>query len=144
MAVGRSGQDQGVGLFPSFAEAWNGTSWRLLKTANPRTGARPLNGVSCTAASRCMAVGNSTGYGGVIKGTGAFAETWNGTSWHLLKVPGPRSLAESSGLAGVSCPLPSRCIATGSYVANYNLGSIRILAEAWNGTRWRELQPLNP
>ena len=29
----------------------------------------------------------------MIKGTGLFAETWNGTKWHLLKVPGPRSPA---------------------------------------------------
>ncbi len=144
MAVGGSFQNQGYGGFPSFAEAWNGTSWRLVKTANPRTGARWLNGVSCTAAARCMAVGNSTQAPHNL-GTGPFAETWNGTSWHLLKVPGPRSLADGLGLAGVSCPLASRCIATGSFFVNPNrLGGIRILAEAWNGTRWRMLRSLNP
>lgn len=90
MAVGQSGQDQGIGAYPSFAEAWNGTSW------------------------------------------------------HLLKVPGPRSLADSLGLAWVSCPQASRCVATGSYFSNLNRGSTRALAEAWNGTGWRELRPLNP
>jgi hypothetical protein len=88
VAVGGSAQDQGYGAFPSFAEAWNCTSWRLVMTANPRTGLRWLNGVSCTADGRCMAVGNSGGNGGSIKGTGAFADVWNGISWHLLKVPG--------------------------------------------------------
>ncbi len=144
MAVGRSGQDQGFAGFPSFAEAWNGTSWRLVKTANPRTGARSLNGVSCTAAARCMAVGTSTN-APKNPGTGPFAETWNGTSWHLLKVPAPPSPGSGPGLAALSCPLASRCVATGSYFANLpTSGSIRILAEAWNGTRWRMLRPLNP
>jgi hypothetical protein len=141
MAVGGSAQDQGDGAFPSFAEVWNGTSWRLVETANPRTGHRWLNGVSCTAARRCMAVGNSGGGGGLIKGTGAFAEVWNGISWHLLKVPGPGSLVNGPGLAGVSCPLASRCVATGSYFVT---PSTRIIAEAWNGTSWRELRPLSP
>jgi hypothetical protein len=143
MAVGGSSQNQGAAGFPSFAEAWNGTSWRLVTTANPRTGFRWLTGVSCTGADHCMAVGNSRTIEHNL-GTGAFAEVWNGTTWHLLKVPGPRSLADGLGLAGVSCPLPSRCIATGSFISNLNLGSVRILAEAWNGARWHMLRPLNP
>ncbi len=144
MAVGRSGQDQGFAGFPSFAEAWNGTSWRLVKTANPRTGARSLNGVSCTAAARCMAVGNSTNAPG-NPGTGPFAETWNGASWHLLKVPGPRSLADGLGMAGVSCPLASRCVAVGGFFTHPGVNSrSSSLAEAWNGIRWRALRPLNP
>ena len=143
MAGGGSFQNQGAAAFPSFAEAWNGTSWRLVKTANPRTGNSSLKGMSCTSAARCMAVGNSATVEHNL-GTGALAEAWNGTSWHLLKVPAPRSLVNGLGLTGVSCPLASRCIATGSYFPNLNPGSIRILAEAWNGTKWRELRPLNP
>ncbi len=143
MAVGGSSKNQGAAGFPSFAEAWNGTSWRLVTTANPRTGFRWLNGVSCTSAAHCMAVGNSSTIEQNL-GTGPFAETWNGNTWHLLKVPGPRSLVDGRGLSGVSCPLASRCVATGSYFSNLNLGSIHTLAETWNGTRWRELRPLNP
>jgi hypothetical protein len=78
---------------------------------------------------------------GAMHGTGAFAEVWNGISWHLLKVPGPGSLVNGPGLAGVSCPLASRCVATGSYFVT---ASMRIVAEAWNGTSWRELRALNP
>ena len=91
-----------------------------------------------------MAVGNSATVEHNL-GTGPFAETWNGTSWHLLKVPGPRTLADGPDLAGLSCPLASRCIATGSFFTNpsQNLSS-QTLAEAWNGTRWRMLRPLNP
>ena len=111
MAVGGSEVNQGTGPLPSFAEAWNGTSWRLVKAANPRTGRRQLTGVNCTRAARCMAVGNSTGIVGT-KGSGPYAEAWNGTSWRLLKVPGPRSLAYYGlGLAGISCAKTSSCIA---------------------------------
>jgi hypothetical protein len=56
----------GVGYFISsaaiqvtLAEAWNGTSWAVQSTPNPQIAtASVLNGVSCTAASSCNAVGN--------------------------------------------------------------------------------------
>ena len=145
MAVGGSEVNQGAGPLPSFAEAWNGTSWRLVKAANPRTGRRQLTGVSCTGAARCTAVGNSTGIE-VTKGSGPYAEAWNGTSWQLLTVPGPPSLAYYGlGLAGISCAKASSCIATGGFFINPGVNSrSRALAEAWNGIRWRELRPLNP
>jgi hypothetical protein len=48
-----------------------------------------------------MAVGNSTGIE-VTKSSGPYAEEWHGTSWRLLEVPGPRSLAYYGlGLAAV-------------------------------------------
>jgi hypothetical protein len=145
MAVGGSEVNQGAGPLPSFAEAWNGSEWRLVKAANPRTGRRQLTGVSCTAAAHCMAVGNSTSIEGT-KGSGPYAEAWNGTRWQLLPVPGPRSLASYGlGLAGVSCAKTSRCIAAGGFATNPGLNSSsNTLAEAWNGTRWRLLRPLNP
>ena len=141
MAVGGSTVRQGAGPLPSFAEAWNGSRWRVLTTANPRSGQRRLTGVSCAQASRCIAVGNSTGVESV-KGTGAFAEAWNGTRWHLLKVPHPRPPAYD-GLTGVWCTTGSACIATGGRYSNLNSQS-RTLAEAWNGTSWRVLQTRNP
>lgn len=145
MAVGGSGVNQGAGPLPSFAEGWNGTSWRLVKAADPRTGRRQLTGVSCTGAAGCMATGNSTGIEGT-QGSGPYAEAWNGTSWRLLKVPGPRSLAYVGlGLAGVSCARASSCMAAGGFFTNPGVNSrSSTLAEAWNGIRWRVLRPLNP
>jgi hypothetical protein len=144
LAVGGSEVNQGAGPLPSFAEAWNGT-WRLVKAANPRTGRRLLTGVSCPRANRCLAIGNSTGIE-VTKGSGPYAEEWNGASWRLLKVPGPRSVAyDGLGLTGVSCAKTSSCIATGGFFTNPGVNSrSRTIAEAWNGTKWRELRPLNP
>jgi hypothetical protein len=145
MAVGGSEVNQGAGSLPSFAEAWNGSNWRLVKAANPPTGRRQLTGVSCTAAARCMAVGNSTTVE-AIKGSGPYAEAWNGTSWRLLTVPGPGSLAYYGlGLAGVSCANSASCIAVGGFFTNPGANSrSSTLAEAWNGISWRALQPLNP
>jgi hypothetical protein len=145
MAVGGSEVNQGAGPLPSFAEAWNGSNWRLVKAANPGTGRRQLTAVSCTAAARCMAAGNSTGIEGT-KGSGPYAEAWNGASWRLLTVPGPGSLAYYGlGLAGVSCAKTPSCIAVGGFFTNPGVNSrSSTLAEAWNGIRWRVLRPFNP
>ena len=145
MAVGGSEVNQGAGPLPSFAEAWNGSNWQLVKAANPPTGRRQLTGVSCTAAARCMAVGNSTSIE-AAKGSGPYAETWNGTSWQLLTAPGPGSLANYGlGLAAISCANNATCIAAGGFLTNPGRTSqSSTLAEAWNGISWRVLQPLNP
>ena len=82
----------------------------------------------------------------MTKGSGPYAEAWNGTTWRLLKVPGPPSLAYYGlGMAGISCAKASSCVATGGFFINPGVNSrSRALAEAWNGIRWRELRPLNP
>jgi hypothetical protein len=140
MAVGGSEVNQGAGPLPSFAEAWNGSSWRLVNAANPPTGRRQLTGVSCTAAAGCMAVGNSTSIE-AASGSGPYAEAWNGASWQLLTVPGPSSLAYGGlGLAAVSCANNASCIAVGGFFTNPGVTSqSSIITEAWNGTSWRVL-----
>jgi hypothetical protein len=144
MAVGGSEVNQGAGALPSFAEAWNGSNWQLVKAANPPSGRRQLTGVSCTAAARCMAVGNSTSIE-AANGSGPYAEAWNGTSWQLLTVPGPSALAYGPGLAAVSCANSASCIAVGGFVTNPGVTpQSSTIAEVWNGISWRVLQPINP
>ncbi len=80
MAVGnyltrsRSGSISGHNL----AEAWNGRTWRIVRTAGPGGG---LASASCTAPRRCMAVGQAR--------TLTMAEIWNGLLWRLLRTPNP-------------------------------------------------------
>jgi hypothetical protein len=83
----------------TLAEAWNGTSWSLQGVPNPRFGAA-LNGVSCTSASFCLAVGD---------GGKGIADAWDGTAWSAVQV------APTGGidLAGVSCASAASCIAVG-------------------------------
>lgn len=66
------------------AEAWNGKTWTVLPTPNPRASSDSnLFGVSCSSPRACVAVG---GYD-----TGQFApqlplaESWNGTTWTIIR-----------------------------------------------------------
>jgi hypothetical protein len=69
------------GNFLTLVEVWNGARWMIVPTPNP-TGAvdAVLNGVTCTGASFCAAVGASGG---------TLAEQWNGSAWTLVPTPDP-------------------------------------------------------
>jgi len=111
----------------SLAERWHAGKWRLVRPAARSPAEAILNGVSCTAASRCVAVGES-GAGPVL-----LAEAWNGTRWKVLKTPHPpRSTA--SLLNQVSCTSARHCVAVGSRGTGRNASA---LAEIWNGRTWR-------
>ncbi len=126
-AVGTYVKASGVGV--TLAEHWNGSTWRIQPTPNPRGAAvSSLSGVSCTAPSACTAVGNSVTRAGESQ---PLAERWDGTRWRIQPATNP---AQGGGfLNGVACTSPSACTAAG----NSNAGT---LAERWDGTRWR-IQP---
>jgi hypothetical protein len=94
--------------------------------AGPNAG---FNGVSCTSASACTAVGNRT----VAR---TLAERWNGRTWHVQATPNPGG-GQEIFLAAVACPASTVCTAVG-----LNLTGSRplTLAERWSGGRWR-IQP---
>jgi len=125
---------EAVGTYPgksfdnvTLAEAWNGTTWKLQTTPNlAGTLFGGLTGVSCSAASACEAVGDSS--------AGTLAEVWNGTAWKLQTTPNPAG-ALFSELTGVSCSAASACEAVGYY--NNSAGKKVSFAEAWNGTAWK-------
>ncbi len=81
-----------------------------------------MTGVVCTARSSCLAVGDYADSTGASR---PLSELWNGTSWQVLTIHGPRY----SGLNALSCPAASSCMAVG--FSRYGT-----LAEAWNGTTW--------
>ncbi len=123
---------------PTFtlAERWNGTRWRIQRTALP-TGAAggTLSGVSCPSATACTAVGSAFGKAGR---TVNLAEAWNGTRWRVQAVPNPKGSANGS-LHGISCTSRSACTAVGSY--DNAAGHVLAVAERWNGARWA-IQPV--
>jgi hypothetical protein len=86
MAVG-SGVDQTGESGFTVGESWNGTSWSLLKTPSPGATSNELRGVSCTSQARCMAVGDTTGFGNQH----TLAEAWNGTRWSVVPTPRPQA-----------------------------------------------------
>ncbi len=123
----------------TLAERWNGTSWSVQATPTP-TGiwASALHGVSCSSATACEAVGYFTLNDGSQL---TLAETWNGTSWSVQATPNP-SGATSSDLLGVSCTSVSVCRAVGDYIDVG--GTMRTLAERWNGSSWSIQVTPNP
>jgi hypothetical protein len=154
-AVGSHADRSGVNSVP-LAEVWNGSRWKIQKTAAPAGGSMSLTGVSCVSARFCVAVGSRSG-------TTGGAEVWNGKSWALQRVPGGpltsvsctsaafcmaaggdghvdtwngrswSSTATGAGftsLTSVSCASPSACEAIGG-------GPSGDQAERWNGTTWR-------
>jgi hypothetical protein len=124
-----------------LAESWNGAAWTTVPTPPLAHSGATLNGVSCTSASACMAVGNE----GFPKNPTEFtlAESWNGTAWSFVPTPVPLTPGGTS-LSKVSCPGPADCMAVGYYGYNNGTGTSVTLAEAWNGTAWRRLDPATP
>lgn len=138
VAVGETGLS---GAPQILAYRWDGTSWTQQTMPAPAgaTDAQ-LNGVSCTSASLCTAVGNdiTSGGGGVV------AEHWNGSTWAVQDLPLPAGTGSSS-LASISC-VAARCTAAGLYVYAKSKGyaSRHPLAEFFNGTSWKVLATAAP
>ena len=116
----------------ALAERWDGRSWRVQATPSPDGSAvAEFFAVSCTSASACTAGGASLDNSGTSV---PLAERWDGTSWRVQVTPAPAG-SIGSGFAGMSCSSATVCIAAGSYGTSG--GSGVMLAERWNGTRWR-------
>lgn len=114
---------------PGSAAPATGASWAIQPTPNPPASQGLLSAVSCPSATGCVAVGSRrdrTGAGVTL------AESWNGTTWSVLKTPNPPG-SPNSALTGVSCTSATFCIAVGYSI--YSTGNVP-LAEVWNGTRW--------
>jgi hypothetical protein len=125
----------GSGQSGPLAYKWNGTSWSAPQTVPTPSGVTmmQLNGVSCTSASACTAVGSAQ------LGDGTFtpvAERWNGSTWTRQTVSTPSGDSDLT-LNGVSCKGTSgsgACIAVGSFT-NSSFQQ-QPLALSWNGTTW--------
>jgi hypothetical protein len=134
MAVGSFGNGT---TSRNLVEKWNGSKWA--KVTSPNTSAtqpNSLDGVSCSSATFCMAVG-SFNNGAVFQ---ALAEKWNGRRWTLLPPP-DSSAAQVNELFGVSCTKATFCMATGVFVA---AAVGHTLAEKWNGTAWKLVTSPDP
>jgi hypothetical protein len=130
-AVGFGGVD--INHVQALVEHWTGTKW-ILKPSTPPTGATSseLDGVSCTAALVCFAVGgydvSESGPRKNLVGRSTSA------GWTLAAAPAP-SNAKSSRLFAVSCTSAQNCVATGVYSPTSGAG-ITTYPEYWNGSSW--------
>jgi hypothetical protein len=119
----------------TLAESWDGETWSIVPSPNlgPAGKQDVLNGVSCTSASACAAVGAYFINLGANRGdlTRALAESWDGKTWSIVQSPNGVSASGSDFLSSVACATDRSCMAVG-YRANGN----RTLIESWDGTRW--------
>jgi hypothetical protein len=113
----------------ALVERWAGNQWTVQSTPNTGASSAYLEGVSCTSATACMAVG----YSGGLADSQALTERWNGSSWTILPTPNPPGVTQSA-LWGVSCTSSTTCTAVGDE------DSGRTLAERWDGGQWT-IQP---
>ena len=101
------------------------TAWSVVANPTP-VGGGFLDGVSCTSATNCVAVG----YHGYEE-LGTLAESWNGTAWSVMPSPTPGN--DGGTLNSVSCTSSTNCVAVGDYGEP---SLTQALIESWDGTSW--------
>jgi hypothetical protein len=124
------------GIMRTFAERWNGSTWRIVNPANPSgAAASSLGAVSCAGPSSCQAIGSTRK--GVTAGP-LIAESWTGTRWRMAAIAQPGN----ASLDSVSCPAPGSCLAVGERTTSN--GTDQAVAERWDGHRWTQVTPRRP
>ena len=131
-AAGPSG-DGRPGLVAVGAQA---LAWSVVPSPNRGAGGNVLNGLTCTSAAACTAVGFYT----ASNGGRALIESWDGARWSLVPSPQPGT---DDGLNGVSCVPAGTCMAVGTY-ARSGSSARKTLVESWDGTRWSVVPSPNP
>jgi hypothetical protein len=122
------------------AEHWNGHAWAYQAVPDPGKSQNSyLNGITCTSAGNCLAVGyyNTNGVGKPV------TAQWNGHAWTLLTTPLPATATNGGWLSSVSCSSAADCTAVGSYWSKTTEDSYT-LAEHWNGSSWAIQRTPNP
>jgi hypothetical protein len=128
----------------TLAEHWNGVHWTVQPTPNPSPAlpTHHLNGVSCSSANACVAVGEfgkqrfSPFFTATFHG---LIERWNGHHWSVQQII-LASSGTTNNLEAVSCKSASACLAVGDS-STPDPGSP--LAWRWDGHHWSNLHPPN-
>jgi len=126
----------------TLAARWNGVRWAVQPTPGNPAGfvANSLNGVSCTSARACVAVGSWSSRTNSFQAP--VAERWNGRRWSLQAALRDPAGTISSFLTAVSCTSARSCTAVGASATSLNDDAP--LAEHWNGRRWAIQRVPNP
>ncbi len=133
-AVGQYAQRRHNGIQGSLAMHWNGKSWRIVPSPNPRGSVgTQLDSVSAVSATDVWAVGHYSS-GNCCAVTRALVLHWNGKRWSQVPIPnpGPRRHHNNS-LDAVSAVSARNAWAVGSY---YNYAVQNPLILHWNGKAW--------
>jgi hypothetical protein len=119
--------------------------WSVVPSPNPPGGGGRLNGVSCTGADSCWAVGG-TDEGSGLAGQPSFAtqsliEEYDGSRWGIVSSPSP-SGSEWSQLTGVACVGATDCWSVGFSIPS-SQGS-QTLIEEDTARGWRAVSSPRP
>ena len=107
----------------TLAEHWNGSTWALTDAHDAPGNSSVLIGVSCTAVTRCVAIGAS--YPRPADGT--LTDVWNGSAWTLSR----SDTAQRGTFYAISCTGADSCTAVGGAASG-------TLAASWNGSTWTQ------
>jgi hypothetical protein len=135
VAVGYAYPENNFDTSPVIEQS-SGAGWSTGSSAEPEGAVlTDLDAVACPAAKRCYAVGDvGIGTAGNEGQTSAFAESWNGSKWSAMTVPGPAG-AEFVELTAVSCSSTTSCTAVGYSEATPSTAATAI-AERLAGGSW--------
>jgi hypothetical protein len=97
MAVGESASPSPGVDEQTWALSWNGTALSSVPSANPSSTFDGFNGVSCTSAAFCVAVGSMRASSSASPQP--LFENWNGTTWSVAPSANTAILVPSSGTA---------------------------------------------
>lgn len=124
-----------------LSERWNGSHWTVIPTPSPGDNeyGSGLDGVSCTAATACTAVGSF--FFAEVADT-LFALRWHGTSWTVQRQPEPGT-QKNAEENGVACTGPSACVSAG-YWTSFSAAFNEPLVEAWDGSTWAKQRSPQP
>jgi len=128
---------------------WDGKRWLAEPIALQRQWYETsLNGVSCSSATSCLAVGYFRSGSGCSDGHAAgpctrkaLVEQWNGHSWTVESAPRPPG-ARSVSVDQISCSSIGRCTGIGTFTRRRNQ-SVPFSAQ-WTGGVWISRRMPNP
>jgi hypothetical protein len=131
--------DSASGRTLASAARWSGTSWTPILPSSPAGSVAVLEGVSCTSAANCIAVGSTRSEQSIRP----LIMKWNGSAWSEISPGSQLPAGRQSVLNDVSCPTATSCEAVGSSFAL--TGAERAtLAMHFDGSAWTVRQSANP
>lgn len=135
VAVGQYHSDP-VTVSGPVVETLNGSRWTPTGLSAPAGPVAPsLTGVSCSAVTSCVAIGTNLQSGSTPQ---PFIETLAGSTWSLGNLPLPAGAGYAT-VSGISCTLPTSCVAVGTAFP-----SETGFADVLSGSVWTPMIPALP
>ena len=102
----------------TLVESYGGGKWSLMSSpgsgeSNEEDGAWGLNGLSCSMATTCVAVGQLINREPIL-------DVMNNGPWSATSGRNPSPQYGANGLYGVSCSMTSKCVAVGESADSFN------------------------